>query len=143
MEKVSAEEDKKGLTNLLCIFFGILLLGAITALLLTNYKQETLICSKVQDTCYIEKTNLVNYKSKRHFVNFSEIAGINYMRQKVKGNRYAKGYTSYLLTFVLKDNNQVVVFSRDYYDKSEIVKIIKEFNSQVVNSSDKIILNRD
>lgn len=143
MNNFSLNEDKDNLKNVLNVLFGILITGAIVAGLLTNYKQETLICSKFQDICYIEKVNLVNQKTRKTLVKFSQIDRVGFLRQRVKGNRYAIGYSSYLLTFILKNNNPVVIFSADYYEKSELEKDIKILNYQMTNSIDKIILNRD
>lgn len=143
MNYFSSNEDDDNLKNVLKVVFGILFTGAVVVGLLTNYKQETLICSKFQDTCYIEKVNLVNQKTRKFLVKFSQIDKVGFLRQRVKGNRYAIGYSSYLLTFILKNNNPVVIFSADYYEKTELEKDIKNLNYQMINSSDKIILNRD
>ena len=119
--------DTKKIIPWLIGFIFIILVVIIGAL--TNYKQETLICSKSEDICKIEKINLVNMKSTKKLVKYSEINDVSYLRQKVKGNRYAKGYTEYLLTFTKKDNNNVVIFSESYFEKEDLLKtihIIKE-----------------
>lgn len=46
MDKISAEEYRKGQKYLTIIVVAVLFVAAIIAGLLTNYKQETLICSK-------------------------------------------------------------------------------------------------
>ena len=115
MDKISAEEYRKGQKYLTIIVVAVLFVAAIIAGLLTNYKQETLICSKKQDSCYIERINLINQKSHKNLTKFSNVESISYMRQKVKGNRFAKGYSSYLLIFNLKDNNPLVIFSSQYF----------------------------
>ena len=63
-------------------------------------------------------------KSTKKLVKYSDVADVSYLRQKVKGNRYAKGYTEYLLTFIKKDNNKVVLFSERYLEKEDLVKTI-------------------
>lgn len=143
MDKISLEEDKKGQKSLLLILLSVLAIAAIAAGLLTNYKQETLICSKSEDICQIEKTNLVNQKSKKVLVKYSDIENVSYMRQKVKGNRYAKGYMSYLLIFNLNNNNPLVIFSSAYFEKDDLDKAIKDLTTQITSPNDKIELNRD
>ena len=143
MDTVSANEYKKGKNALVTILLTILVLCAIVAGITTNYKQETLICSKSKDSCIIEKTNLINLKSKKELVKFSDIEDVSYMRQKVKGNRYAKGYSSYLLIFNLKNNNPLVIFSGAYFEKSELDNAIKDLTAQISSNKDEIRLNRN
>lgn len=143
MDKESVDLEKQGFKNLLTIFFVILACCVVVAGIFTNYKQETLVCLKSENQCYIEKTNLLNQKSKKYLTDYSNIDSVGYLRQKVKGNRYAKGYSSYLLVFYLKDNNPLVIFSSDYYDKAELDSVIKNLTMQIDSKNDKIILNRD
>lgn len=143
MDKISAEEYRKGQKSLTIIMVAVLFVAAIVAGLLTNYKQETLICSKSQNTCYIERTNLINKKSHKSLTKYSNIESVSYMRQKVRGNRFAKGYSSYLLIFNLKDNNPLVIFSSPYFDKNELDNDIKNLTEQLIQKSETIKLNRD
>jgi len=143
MDKTSLEEYKRGQKSLVTILLSVLVCAAVIAGLLTNYKQETLICSKSKDVCHIEKTNLLNQKSQKELVKFSDIDSVSYMRQKVKGNRFAKGYSSYLLIFYLKDNNPLVIFSGAYFEKEELDDAVKSLNSQIRSKDDKIRLDRN
>ena len=70
MDKISAEEYRKGQKYLTMIVVAVLFVAAIIAGLLTNYKQETLICSKKQDSCYIERINLINQNSHKNLTKF-------------------------------------------------------------------------
>lgn len=143
MNSESVDLEKQGLKNILMIFFIILAISIVVAGIFTNYKQETLVCSKSENKCYVEKTNLINQKSKKYLTDYSNIESVGYLRQKVKGNRYAKGYSSYLLVFNLKDNNPLVIFYSDYYEKAELDSVIKDLTTQMNGKNDKIILNRD
>lgn len=143
MDKISAEEYRKGQKYLTIIVVAVLFVAAIIAGLLTNYKQETLICSKKQDSCYIERINLINQKSHKNLTKFSNVESVSYMRQKVKGNRFAKGYSSYLLIFNLKDNNPLVIFSNPYFDKDELDNDVKNLTEQIIQQKEEIKLNRD
>lgn len=143
MDKISAEEYRKGQKSLTILVVTVLFVAAIIAGLLTNYKQETLICSKSQNICYIERTNLINKKSHKNLTKYSNIESVSYMRQKVRGNRFAKGYSSYLLIFNLKDNNPLVIFSSPYFDKNELDNDIKNLTEQLIQQNEKIKLNRD
>lgn len=143
MDKISAEEYRKGQKYLTIIVVAVLFVAAIIAGLLTNYKQETLICSKKQDSCYIERINLINQKSHKNLTKFSNVKSVSYMRQKVKGNRFAKGYSSYLLIFNLKDNNSLVIFSSPYFDKGELDNDVKNLTEQIIQQKEEIKLNRD
>lgn len=143
MDKTSLEEYKKGQKSLVTILLAVLVIFAIITGIFTNYKQETLVCSKSQDICFIQKTNLANQKIKKELVKYSDIGQVSYMRQKVKGNRFAKGYSSYLLIFNLKNYNPVVIFSSAYFEKEELDNAIKNLNKQIKSNDDEIILNRD
>lgn len=110
---------------------------------LTNYKQETLICSKSENICKIEKINLVNMKSTKKLVKYSEVDNVSYLRQKVKGNRYAKGYTEYLLTFTKKDNNNVVIFSESYFEKEDLLKTIRIIKEKMGKTHENFEFQRE
>lgn len=143
MDKTPLEEYKKGQKSLVTILLVVLVTLAVITGIFTNYKQETLLCSKSQDICFIQKTNLANQKIKKELVKYSDIGQVSYMRQKVKGNRFAKGYSSYLLVFNLKNYNPVVIFSSAYFEKEELDNAIKSLNKQMKSKDDEIILNRD
>lgn len=143
MDNVSVEQYKKGRRNLFGLVLTIIFTSAIVAGLFTNYKQETLLCIKSKNICYIERTNLVNQKSKKKLAKFSDIGSVSYFREKVRGNRYAKGYTSYLLTFVLQNNNPIVIFSSSYLEKDEIDNAMKTLTLKLKDKKDIIRYNRD
>lgn len=108
----------------------------IFSILFFNYKQEILKCSKSKDVCYIEKVNLVNYKSRKKFLKYSDIGKIAYITQTVSGNIYAKGYTSYLLTIYTKKNDPVVVFSTEYFEYKDAADAIKDINKLMKSADD-------
>lgn len=143
MDKVSIEEYKKGQKSLITIVVLFLIVTAIVTGVLTNYKQETLVCSKSENICKIERLNLLNKKSQKDLVKFSDVKNVSYMTQKVRGNRFAKGYSSYLLIFNLKDNNPLVIFSSPYFEKEELDTAIKNLTEQINKNQDEIRLNRD
>lgn len=143
MDKVSIEEYKKGQKSLITIIVLFLIVTAIVTGVLTNYKQETLVCSKPENICKIERLNLLNKKSQKDLVKFSDVKNVSYMTQKVRGNRFAKGYSSYLLIFNLKDNNPLVIFSSPYFEKEELDTAIKNLTEQINKNQDEIRLNRD
>ena len=82
-------------------------------------------------------------KSTKKLVKYSEVADVSYLRQKVKGNRYAKGYTEYLLTFTKKDNNKVVIFSESYFEKEDLVKTIHIIQEKMTNSHEDFEFQRN
>lgn len=133
-------KNRKIFTTIAIIAFFIFVTIII---LLTNYKQETLICSKIENICNIEKINLLNMKSSKKLVNYDEIADVSYIKQKIKGNRYAQGYTEYLLDFILKNNNRKIIFSKSFYEKNEIDHYILDLRQQMFSDNDKIIINRN
>lgn len=143
MDKVSIEEYKKGQKSLITIVVLFLIATAIVTGVLTNYKQETLVCSKSENICKIERLNLLNKTSQKDLVKFSDVKNVSYMTQKVRGNRFAKGYSSYLLIFNLKDNNPLVIFSSPYFEKEELDTAIKNLTEQINKNQDEIRLNRD
>ena len=55
-----------------------------------------------------------------------------------------KGYSFYLLTFILKDNNQKEIFKSEYYEKADIDKDIAELRKQMADlNSDIVTLKRE
>lgn len=144
MDKISLEQDKKGEHSILILILGGLAILAIITGLLTNYKNETLTCSKLKNICTVEKINLLNMKSTKKIVEYSDIATVGFMKQKVKGNKYAKGYSYYLLTFILKDNNPKVIFKSEYYEKADVDSDVSSLRRQMDNRNvDIVTLKRD
>lgn len=144
MDKISLEQDKKGEHSILILILGGLAILAIITGLLTNYKNETLTCSKLKNICTVEKINLLNMKSTKKIVEYSDIATVGFMKQKVKGNKYAKGYSYYLLTFILKDNNPKVIFKSEYYKKADVDSDISNLRRQMDDRNvDIVTLKRD
>lgn len=128
--------------------YVIILLFVITLVLvggLTNYKVEKLVCDVVQDSCLIEKINLFNVKTKKTLVKYSQITDVTYYAQKVKGNRYGKGYREYFLAFDVNGGDNIKVFSKSYYDKNELNKVIKNLKKEMFsgNKKDKIEYKRE
>ena len=122
------EEEKGKNIFVRTIFLSAIFLGFITAIF-TNYKKENLICSKSNNNCYIQKINLLNIKSKKKLLNYSDIKYVTYMPKSVKGNLYAKGYKYYYLIFMTKKNENIRIFNADYYEiekiKSDVEKLKK------------------
>lgn len=123
------------------MFIIILVLFAIGGF--TNYKQETLVCKKSENICLIERTNFYGMQSEKSLVKISEISDVSFFKLKVKGNRYANGYQEYLLSFVLKDNDKVQIFSKSYYDKKELDQMIAQIQAKFESQDDVIMIDRD
>ena len=109
---------------------------------LFNYKKETLVCSRTEDICRVERINLFNMQTDKKLAKYSDIAGVSYYRQRIKGNRYGKGYKEYLLVFDLKNQDQVKIFSTSYYEKSELDGAIKEIRSNMRSQNDEFSYSR-
>lgn len=109
---------------------------------LTNYKSETLYCSKKLNNCHVEKINLFGGKSSKNIVKYSDIQKVSYIRQKVKGNLYAKGYKDYQLVFITKDNSRKIIFSGIYLEKPQIISKIKEIRKELLSNSDSFVLKK-
>lgn len=140
MDKISAEQDKKYTKLFLITLFVVLICGAVLSAIFTNYKEEVLVCIKSKDICFVKKTNLINKESTKKLLKYSDISEVSYFKEKIKGNRYAKGYSKYLITFIKKDNNPVVVFSSAYYEKSKLNSDIEKLSEQINNNEDSVIL---
>ncbi len=134
-------EEKPNYTPAFII--GLFVIVVVLVCGLTNYKTEILKCSKSDDVCKIEKTNLFNMKSEKRIAKYSEITGVSYFRQKVKGNRYGKGYKEYLLSFDTKNGNQVQIFSKSYYEKDEINSVVKVLSSKLKEDLETFEYSRD
>ncbi len=140
MDKISAEQDKKFTKLFLITLFVVLICGAVLSAIFTNYKEEVLVCIKSKDICFVKKTNLINKESTKKLLKYSDISEVSYFKEKIKGNRYAKGYSKYLITFIKKDNNPVVIFSGAYYEKSKLNSDIEKLSEQINNNEDSVIL---
>lgn len=110
---------------------------------LTNYKQEILKCSKKNNLCHVEKTNLFNMKSDKKVAEISDIKKVSYIRQKVKGNLYAKGYTDYQLIFVTQDNSRKIIFSEIYFDYDSVHKKIVEVRKKLLSDDENFVIYKD
>jgi len=109
---------------------------------LTNYKSETLYCSQKTNECHVEKINLFNIKSKKKIVDYSDIKNVSYIRQKVKGNLYAKGYTDYQLIFVTKDNSRKIIFSEVYFEYPQVAQAIREIKIKLKSNVESFTLKK-
>lgn len=125
MDKTSLKEYNKGKWNFIIFLLAGLVILSVIAGIFTTYKQETLICVKNENKCFVEKTNLINLKHTKPIIEITDIGSVTTIPQRVSGNKYAKGYTSYFLAFKTKKNNPVVIFSTDYYEKSEADAAVK------------------
>jgi len=139
MDKTSVETINKGKRNFIILVILIFLLIGIIVGLFTNYKVETLICNKNDDNCYVEKTNMVNGKKREDIIAISNIAYVTYIPNNVAGNMYAKGYTSYYLSFFSKQKENIKIFSTEYYEKEQVKSVISDLQSQLKNPNAKII----
>ncbi len=144
MNDYSYKTDNKGKNYTLYIIIGSIVLLAISALLLTNYKQETLICSQEKNSCVIENTNLLNMKNKKEITKFSSVQKLYFEPIKIRGNRYAKGYTAYHLNFRLTNGEKIRIFKTAYYidEKNDAREGIKNLNLNL-KTSGEIILDRN
>lgn len=139
MDDTSLEEYDNGKKNFILIFLGIVLTLSVISGILTTFKQETLICNKKDDICYVEKTNLVNIKTQKRIIGISNIANVEAKRKSVQGNAYAKGYVTYYLVFRTKNKNTINIFSTDYYEKPEIDKTVQQLKHELKDNNIEII----
>ena len=109
---------------------------------LTSFKKETLICSKTKNLCKVEKVNLFNIKISKNLGKFSDIEDVSFFKQRIKGNRYGKGYKEYLIAFELKNKNKIQIFTKSYYEKKELNFAIKELKSKINNIDDHFVMER-
>lgn len=143
MDEISYEEFNKGKNNLVGLLVAGLIIIGLALGMFTTFKQETLICDAQKDKCYVQKTNFAGLKYKKKLIKMSDIKNVTYIPQSIKGNRYAKGYTSYFLTFIDKNNNRIIVFSTYYYEKDEVDYAIKNLKKQLAQKNNTIILKRN
>lgn len=124
---------------IIMFFVGIIVIVCA----LTNYKSEKLVCSRTDDICSVERINLLGQKSIKKLSKFSEVEGVSYYRQRVKGNRYGKGYKEYLLSLSLKNGKELQVFSKSYYDKKELNEALSRIRKMINDDSSELIYSRD
>ena len=136
------EEKKNYIPAMIIILFAIIivLVGG-----LTNYKEEILKCNKADDICKITKTNLFNMTNEKTLIKISDINDISYYAQRIKGNRYSKGYREYFLAFNTKNNEKIKIFSKSYYDKNELNNAITELKEKIIKNfqNNEIEYNRE
>ena len=126
--------------NLLIIFTVILIIIFIGGW--TNYKTETLYCSKHSNECHVERTNLFGIKSTRKLLKYSDIKTAGYIRQKVKGNLYARGYTDYQLIFISKNNARKIIFSEIYFEYPQIARKIREIRHELKKGTENFTISK-
>ncbi len=139
MDKTSVETINKGKRNFIILVISVFLIIGIIVGLFTNYKEETLVCNKSQDNCYVEKTNMLNSKKREDIIAISNIAYVTFIPNNVAGNMYAKGYTSYYLSFFSKQKENIKIFSTEYYEKEQVKEVISTLQSQLKDPNAKII----
>ncbi|MBO6256481.1 hypothetical protein J6N69_00390 [bacterium] len=139
MDKTSLETINKGKRNFITLTIGIFLLIGIIIGLFTNYKEETLVCDKAKDNCYVEKTNMLNSKKREDIIAISNIANVLYTPKTVAGNMYAKGYTAYYLSFYSKQKESIKIFSTEYYEKEQVKEVANNLRQQLKDPKAKII----
>ena len=135
------EQEQSNYAPVILIVFFVSVVIVVCSLL--NYKSENLICSKAGDVCKVERVNLFNMPSTKKICKYSDITGVSYYRQRVKGNRYGKGYKEYILTFDTKNNDKISIFSKTYYEKEELDTAIKELSAILKENKDKFSYKRD
>ena len=138
----SYEQFEKNNSLFIKLGIIILIIGIIIAIVCTGYKQETFICSKKQNLCYAEKTNLFNIKTKHNISKYSDVKNITYIRRKIKGNRMSYGYYTYYVVLEDENNLQKKVFSTSYVNKFEAKNTAILLRKQLLKKPEKIILNR-
>lgn len=139
MDKTSLETINKGKNNFVKLLILILLVVGIIVGLFTNYKEETLICDKTKDSCYVEKTNMLNSKKREDIIAISNIANVSYIPKYVAGNAYAKGYSTYYLSFLSKQKENIKIFSTEYYEKERVKDVAADLRQKLKDPKAKII----
>ena len=135
------EEEKRNYAPIVLVLLFVALVVVVGGFL--NYKTETLVCSKTEDICKVERVDLFNIPSTKKIVKYSDIEGVSYYRQRIKGNRYGKGYREYILVFDTKNGDQVKIFSKTYYEKEELSKAISDLRTIMQKNEEEFSYNRD
>lgn len=139
MDKTPVETINKGKRSFIILLISIFLAVGLIVGLFTNYKQETLVCNKNEDNCYVEKTNMLNSIKRKDIIAISNIAYVTYIPNNVAGNMYAKGYTSYYLSFFSKQKENIKIFSTEYYEKDQVKEVISDLQKKLKDPKAKII----
>ncbi len=139
MDKTSLETINKGKRNFLLIAIIILIAISIITGLFTNYKEETLVCNKNDDICYVEKINMLNSKKRQDIIAISNIQYVSYIPKNVSGNMYAKGYSAYYLSFMSKQKENIKIFSTEYYQKEQVKEVMHDIQEKLKNPNARII----
>jgi len=139
MDKTSLETINKGKRNFITLAILTLLVTGIIVGLFTNYKEETLVCDKSKDNCYVERTNMLNSKKREDLIAISNIEYPTYIPNNVSGNMYAKGYTSYYLSFYSKQKENIKIFSTEYYEKEQVKEVINDLRQKLKDPNARII----
>lgn len=143
MYNSSYEQEEKGkLYFIVAVVVIALIAGSITAIF-TNFKDETLICLKSKDICYIQKTNLINLKSRKNLLKYSDIKYVYYVPKSVAGNMYAKGYKYFYPAFMTKNKQSIRIFTTDFYEKDDVEKAVENIKQIMENSGDMIEYSRN
>ena len=82
-------------------------------------------------------------KNEKKIAEISDIKKVSYIRQKVKGNLYAKGYTDYQLIFVTQDNSRKIIFSEVYFDYDSVHKKIVEVRKSLLSDNENFVIYKD
>jgi len=139
MDKTPLETINRGKRTFIILLILFFLIVGLIISLFTNYKEETLVCNKSEDNCYVEKTNMLNSKKREDIIAVSNIAYVTFIPNNVAGNMYAKGYTSYYLSFFSKQKENIKIFSTEYYEKEQVKAVIADLQSKLKNPDAKII----
>ena len=140
MDKTSLEEINKGKRNFLFLVMAAAIIIGLIAGVFTINKSEALECSRDKDICIVEKTNLLGMKTKNDLIKMSDIAYVTYIPERVAGNMYASGYSTYFLAFYTKDKKSVKIFSIEYYEKEDLDIMKDKFTKLLKSSKNKFTL---
>jgi hypothetical protein len=139
MDRTTFETINKGKRNFIILLISLSVCIGIVVGLFTNYKEEILVCSKIDDNCYVEKINMLNSKKRTDLIAVSNIQYVSFIPKNVSGNMYAKGYTSFYLSFVSKQKEKIKIFSTEYYEKDEVKDVVSNLQEQLKNNDVKVI----
>ena len=84
MDKISAEQDKKYTKLFRFTLFMLFTFGVVLSAVFTNYKEEVLVCKKSTDICFVKRTNLINKKSTKKLLKYSDISDVSYFKERIK-----------------------------------------------------------
>ena len=78
-------------------------------------------------------------KTTKEIAKLSDIQSAGFLKERVKGNRYSKGYTAFILSFTLNNNNHVEIFSNIYFEPKEISRDIRFLNNKLKEKADIVL----